>query len=220
MLKEKTEKLKINIIKFASIVENMLKDAETSVYTRDHAIANNVITHLEQLANRIEIENETQFIEFLALFQPEASDLRTVVSLLKINNNLERIADHCVNIAQRISSFNSINNFIKLKVMFSTVQQMFKETFSAFINNGTGKLLKIIEQDKIVDEKLRELTNEVIDTMDNCHTMSNNAISALLIGRDLERIGDLTINICEDIIYMTKGDVIKHRWYITSESSS
>jgi phosphate uptake regulator len=69
--------------------------------------------------------------------------------------------------------------------MFNTVLQMFKETFNAFINNDTSKLLKIIEQDKIVDEKLRELTNEVIDTMDNCHTMSNNAISALLIGRDL-----------------------------------
>jgi phosphate transport system protein len=214
MLTEKIEKLKVKIISFASLTESMLRDTETAVYTRDNVMGNNIITHFEQLANRMELENETLFIEFLALFQPEATDLRTVISLLKINNNLERIADHCVNIVQRISSFTSIKNLGNLKLMFNTIQQMFKDTFNSFINNDTNMLLKIIEQDKVVDEKLKELTSEVIGIMDNYHAMSNNAISALLIGRDLERIGDLTVNICEDIIYMTKGDVIKHSSHI------
>ncbi len=218
MLKGKIEKLKANIFRFAGLVDNMLRDTEKCAYNRDHSIANNIITNLEQLSNRIEVENETLFIEFLALFQPEATDLRTVVSLLKINNNLERIADHCVNIAQRISAYTSINNFKNLKNMFSTVQRMFKDTFSAFTNNDPSNLNEIINQDKFVDKELKELTDEVINIMDSCHSMSNNAISALLIGRDLERIADLTVNICEDIIYMTEGDIVKHSLYTTSKS--
>ncbi len=210
MLKGKIEKLKTNIIRFAGLVDDMLHDAEKCAYNRDHVVANNIITNLEQLSNRIEVENETLFIEFLALFQPEATDLRTVVSLLKINNNLERIADHCVNIAQRISSYTSINNFKNLKNMFGSVQEMFKDTFTAFASSETNNLTVIINQDKFVDKELKELTDEVINIMDSYHSMSSNAISALLIGRDLERIADLIVNICEDIIYMTKGDLIKH----------
>ncbi|MEO0136672.1 MAG: phosphate signaling complex protein PhoU [candidate division WOR-3 bacterium] len=211
MLKGKIEKLKTNIIRFAGLVDNMLRDTEKCAYNRDHVIANNIITNLEQLSNRIEVENETLFIEFLALFQPEATDLRTVVSLLKINNNLERIADHCVNIAQRISVYTSINSFKNLKNMFGIVQKMFKDTFSAFTSNDTSILTAVINQDKFVDKELKELTDEVINKMDTYHSKCSNAISALLIGRDLERIADLTTNICEDIIYMTEGEIVKHK---------
>ncbi|MCX7994405.1 MAG: phosphate signaling complex protein PhoU [candidate division WOR-3 bacterium] len=214
MLREKVEKLKTNLLKLASIVEKMMNDTETAVYNRDHALANNVITNLEQLVNRLEIENETTFIEFLALFQPEAVDLRTVISLLKINNTLERIADHCVNIAQRISMMTSIKNFSNLKTMFDMTHKMFRETFDAFIKNDAQRLVKIIEQDKIVDEQLSNLTDEVIKLIDGCHSISNNAISALLVGRDLERIADLTTNICEDMIYMIEGEIVKHRDFL------
>ncbi len=93
--------------------------------------------------------------------------------------------------------------------MFATVQKMFKDTFNAFTTNDTSNLAAVINQDKFVDKELKELTDEVINVIDSYHSMSSNAISALLIGRDLERIADLTVNICEDIIYMTKGELIK-----------
>lgn len=204
------DKLKVNIISLAAVVKTMLNDAMTAVYMRDHISANNIITNLEQLVNRMETENERTFVEFLALFQPEAGDLRTVVSLLKINNTLERIADHCVNVVQRLPSFNSIRSYKTLDIMFETAKRMFWESLDAMANNDSSRLKQIIAQDTIIDNSLKKLTNEVIESMDRCVTISSNAISALLIGRDLERIADLTTNVCEDIIYMLEGDMIKH----------
>ena len=211
MLKERIDKLKTDVLRLATVVENMLKDTVTAVYSRDHISANNIITNLEELVNRRETENERNFIEFLALFQPEAVDLRTVVSLLKMNNTLERIADHCVNIVQRIPSFVSIKYYKTLDAMFETTERMFRGSFDAMADNDSGRLKQIIAQDRIVDNDLKRLTDEVIATMDGTVPVSDNAISALLIGRDLERIADLTTNICEDIIYMLEGEMIKHR---------
>jgi phosphate transport system protein len=211
MLSEKKDKLKVKVTSLATVVKTMLNDAASAVYKRDHISANNIITNLEQLVNRMEIENERFFIEFLALFQPEAGDLRAVVSLLKINNTLERIADHAVNIAQRLSSFTSIKSYRTLDVMFETAKRMFRESFNAMTNSDSGQLRQIIAQDTIIDNHLKKLTNEVIGSMDKCFAVSNNAISALLIGRDLERIADLTTNICEEIVYMIEGEMIKHR---------
>jgi phosphate transport system protein len=220
MLKDKLEGIKTRIISLETVVQTMLKNSQTAVYERDHITANNIITNLEQLVNRMETENEQLFIEFLALYQPEASDLRTVVSLLKINNTLERIADHTVNIAQRMPSFTSIRAYRTLDIMFETAKRMFRESFDAMASRDARLLKETIARDALIDKSLRKLTNEVLASMDKCMMVSNNAISALLIGRDLERIADLTTNICEDMIYMLKGDMIKHRHHdpVTMES--
>lgn len=213
MFKDKIDRLKINIMNLANVVENMLRDSENAVYNNDHILANNVITNLESLVNRMETENETKFIEFLALFQPEAKDLRTVVALLKINNSLERIADHCVNIAKRVGLFTSIKYFKNLKIMFETTRQMFRNTFISFNEGNVERLKYVITEDKIVDDNLKNLTDEIINSIDGCVCISSDALSSLLIGRDLERIADLTTNICEDAIYMIEGTIIKHHGF-------
>lgn len=210
MLKGKIDNLKVSVLNLAAVVGKMLHDAETSVYKRDYILANNLITNLEPLVNRREIENERVFIEFLALFQPEAGDLRAAVSLLKINNTLERIADHCVNIAERLSAFSSIRYYKTLEIMFESTRRMFRESFDAMAGGDVDQLRQIIARDSAIDDDLKRLTDEVIGSMDRCVSISNNAISALLIGRDLERIADLTTNICEDTAYMLEGEVIKH----------
>ena len=216
MIQEKIEELKGKILNLAMLAENMLDKTKSAVYTNDHLLANSVITDMEQLVNRLEMENENRCIEYLALFQPEAADLRTIISFLKINNNIERIADHAVNIAQRIGSFESIKEFKEIKIMFELSQGMLRQSFDSLAMCDMVKARGVCRVDAEVDKSLEVLTDNVLMDLARNPDIVNNALSALLIGRDLERIADLSTNISEDIIYMLSGKLIKHSCNINS----
>ncbi len=212
VIQEKIADLRREISNLANIVEDMIQKASRAIFQSDHLLAHTIVTDLEQLVDRKETENETLCIEFLALYQPEAGDLRAIVSLLKINNSLERIADHVVNIVQRLDAFTSIKAYREVKMMFDITQLMLRASLDTLVSGDMAKVKSICADDEVVDRILRELTNKVLSMMEHDSLTARNGLAALLIGRDLERIADLSTNIGEDTIYMWQGDTIKHQF--------
>jgi phosphate transport system protein len=209
MRREQIAAITERVITQASTIEDMLKEACKSISNQDHILAHAIIFDREPTVNRTEADIESTCIEYLALYQPEAVDLRTIVALLKINNALERIADHIVNIVQRLGSFDSMLTFQRLKTMFEDAQTIFHDGMSALAGGDSAKAQSVIAMDLKMDENLIKLTEEVMSFLREKPRTIKNAISALLIGRDLERVADITTNIAEDTIYMVQGEVTK-----------
>lgn len=197
------------VVILAAVVEDMLKKAAVSLNEHDLLLAHSVLTDREPAVNRMADENESGCIEHLALYQPEAVDLRTVVALLKINNSLERIADHVVNIVQRLESFADMKHFTRLGTMFERAQVMLHDSISALTAGDSEKARRVIEADRDMDEDLKTLTEESLAYIRGRSRSIRNGIAALLIGRDLERIADIATNICEDTIYLIEGEITK-----------
>lgn len=187
----------------------MLRKAFLSIKEHDLLLAHSILTDLEPAVNRMESENESNCIEYLALYQPEAIDLRTIVSLLKINSALERIADHVVNIVQRLESITDLRNISRLHVMFERAQSMLRDSISALTAGDSKKAQQVIQTDREMDDDLQKLTEEALAYICSNLRSSTNGISAILIGRDLERIADIATNISEDTIYLLQGEVTK-----------
>jgi phosphate transport system protein len=209
MHQEQISSITERVIAQASAIEDMLKDARKSLSNQDHILAHAIIFDREPMVNRREADIEGTCIEYLARYQPEAVDLRTIVALIKINNALERIADHAVNIVQRLGSFDSMSTFQRLKTMFEDAQTMFRDGMNALASGDSAKAQSVIAMDLKMDENLIQLTEEVMSFLRNKPRTTKNTISALLIGRDLERIADITTNIAEDTIYMVQGEMAK-----------
>lgn len=210
MMEERILTLRERIVSMSTVVDDMLRTTELAVKEHDRLLAHRVVTDMEQLVNRLEIENETTCIEFLALFQPEAVDLRTVIALLKINNAMERVADHLVNIAQRIGHFQSLRSFPELHRMFHHAQAMLASGFDSLSRRSVESARAVLAMDDAMDEQLVRLTEQAVKIMDQEPHTAANGISALLIGRDLERIGDLATNIAEEVVYLHTGEFLKH----------
>jgi phosphate transport system protein len=209
MPREQLTAIMERIITLASVVGTMLQDALKAIQNRDHILAHSILTDREPVVNRMETENEETCIEYLALYQPEAIDLRTIVSLLKINNALERIADHVVNIVQRIFSLDSFGSFQRLKTMSERAQSMYLESIDALVKRSSEKARAVILRDEQMDDDLQRLTEEILSYLTHKSPATLNGISALLIARDLERIADIATNIAEDTIYLIQGEITK-----------
>jgi len=197
------------IVTLAATVENMLKKTAELSVKHDALEANAILTSQEPVVNRMESEIESGCIEYLALYQPEAIDLRTVIAVMKISNALERVADHIVNIVQRFESFEDAKHFARLTDMFRRSQVMLHDSIDALVTGSSDKARQVIAADRAMDEDLKRLTDEAVAYLRGRTKSGRNAISALLIGRDLERIADIATNISEDTIYMVQGEIAR-----------
>lgn len=209
MPREQLTAIMERVVNLASVVGAMLQDTLKALRNHDHLLAHSILTDREPAVNRMETENEGACVEYLALYQPEAIDLRTVVALLKINNALERIADHVVNIVQRFDTFDAHPGFRRLEAMAERTQGMYQDSIDALVKRSSDQARAVIARDEQMDDDLRHLTEEILSYLAIKIPATRNGISALLIARDLERIADITTNIAEDTIYMIQGEVNK-----------
>lgn len=204
--------LQQKLLRLGGLAEDMLLRAVESVLSRNGELAQEVIDNDDE-ADALENEIEEYCIQLIALHQPTASDVRFLTMAMKINRDLERMADKAVDIAQRCLELMQnapVKPFIDLPRVAGIVQEMVKDSLDAFVNRDAVLAQEVRERDDqvdaIYDQTLRELLTYMIERPE----LIRPGISTLLLFRHLERIGDLAANIGEEVYYLVKGDVIRH----------
>jgi phosphate transport system protein len=213
MLEEKIVALRKELIEYATHVEGMIEKSIQGLLKRDKNILALVIENYEPQANDCEITIEELSINLIAKYEPKAKDLRTILMVLKINNDLERAADHAVNISESgifLMDRPPVKPLLDIPRMAEEATSMLKDSISSFINEDPVLAQRICERDSIVDGLERQILRELITFMVSDATTIERAIHLLAISRNLERIADLSTNISEDVIFMVEGRNIKH----------
>ncbi|UCE65022.1 MAG: phosphate signaling complex protein PhoU [Candidatus Zixiibacteriota bacterium] len=212
-LKKEIDRLKNQILKLGAEVESSVRLAVKSVLERDSVLAKKIIDKDEEI-DSFEVEIEEDCLKILALHQPVAIDLRFIVAVLKINSDLERIGDLAVNIAEReviISSKRETKFPLGFEEMSEKALIMLRKSLEALINLDTKIAAEVIDMDDALDDMNRRMYDRVKENIraeiENLSCM----VQFLTIARNLERMGDLATNICEDVIYMVDGDIVRHQ---------
>ena len=210
---EELKGLNQDLIRMSDLVKKAIQNSIESLNSMSRKQAEDVISHDHEI-DLIELEIDEKCIDLIAKHQPMAKDLRFITTGMKINGELERIADLAVNISQRVLEIADEPVLTKLDEILTLthlVQQMIYESIKAFGDQNIELARKVMNSDKEADR----LRNQIQDTLLNrfiCKdpTTARRGVSLLLIARYLERISDHTTNIAEDVIYMVQGKVVKH----------
>jgi phosphate transport system protein len=203
--------LKAEILRLAREVENRLGDVLRAISLREKETLEYLMEADSELDEQ-EVKIEEECLKVLALHQPVARDLRFVVAILKINNDLERIGDIVANIADRgirLSVYETPKLMEKILVMGKRAQNMLKESIYALVSLDVKTAYEVIQEDDAVDRLNVEVIKGVIQEIASTKTPE----ALLLIhsmARDLERIGDHATNIAEDVAYLVDGTIIRH----------
>lgn len=207
------EKLQRMIRTLGARTQSQLRSAIQAVETRDDALARQVIRDDDQV-NQLEIEIEEECLHTLALYQPVAFDLRYVVSVLKINGDLERIADQAVNIAEqaRFLAEEPAIGFVPYDMagMAEHVQQMLEDAMEALIEMDTTRADRVRRADEKVDAIHRDMYDRIEAAVRERPEQTRQLIHLMNISRQLERTADLAVNIAEDVLYTARGDILRH----------
>jgi phosphate transport system protein len=201
------------IIEYSSIVSNMVEQSIKGLIKKDPSILYRIIEKDEPQANDFEIQLDEQCMIIIVKYQPKAKDLRMILMLLKMNNDLERIADHAVNIS-RSALFLIEKPYTKpltdIRKMAHQVSSMLDESITAFIHEDAGLARRVCEKDHIIDDLRRKILKKSISRMATDQTLIEPLMLVQNISKNLERIADLSTNLCEETVFLTDGRVIKH----------
>jgi phosphate transport system protein len=206
------EDLRRNLILMGGEVERQIQHAIEALTEVDEKKAADVIAADAEI-DRMEMVVEEQAVHLLALQQPVAVDLRFLVAVLKINNDLERIGDHAVNIAEgaeRLAGQKPFKPFIDINYMAEVAMSMLKQSLDAFVNRDASLAKQVIKKDDILDDKNVSLIRELLTYMAEYPNLITYCLELISISKNLERVGDLASNICEDTIYMAEARWVKH----------
>jgi phosphate transport system protein len=223
MFYEKLNRLKEKIIEQGNLVESMIEKSIRGLLNKDKALLLEVLQVDEPRTNEMEIEIDEMCINLIARFQPEARDLRTIIMILKMNNDLERIGDMAVNISESalyLIERPQVKPMIDLPKMAEETIQMLKDGIDSFIKSDAKLAKSVCERDDIVDAYRDQILRELITYMISDPTTIERAIHIDRISRNLERIADLATNIGEDVVYIVEGKIIKHGRYKESTGSA
>ncbi|GJQ47642.1 MAG: phosphate transport system regulatory protein PhoU [Candidatus Kuenenia stuttgartiensis] len=203
----------------ASVVEMAISNAVKSLKERDSDLAHSVVMHDEQVDD-LELEIDKQCVDLLALQQPMAVDLRFITSAMKITNNLERMGDLAVNIAERVVPLNQepqLKPLIDIPMMATIAQTMVKDSIDAFVNKDTTLAQAVCQRDSTVDALNDQIFRELLTYMMEDPGNIIRAVHLMFISRHLERIADHSTNIAEEVVYIVRATVVKHRKHRLSE---
>lgn len=213
MLEEKLVALKGRLIEYASLVEKMIDLSIEGLLRKDVTHLDEVMNIFEPKANDMEIEIDEECISLIAQFQPKAGDLRAIHTIMRMNNDLERMGDHAVNICESalfLLERPAVKPLIDIPRMAELSASMLKDSIASFIESDPKMAKQVCERDERVDELGEQVLRELITYMTSDTTTIERSLHLLRISRNLERIADLSTNICEDTIFMIDGRVIKH----------
>ncbi|HLG20367.1 MAG TPA: phosphate signaling complex protein PhoU [Bdellovibrionota bacterium] len=207
------EQLKRDLLSIATLVEEAVQKAIRAFNERRADLAKEVISG-EEVINQKEVEVEENCLKILALYQPVAEDLRFIAAVMKINNDLERMADYAVSIAERTQHLLTdapVNVPEELSKMEQLVRQMVRGSLDAFIHRDTQLARTICLNDDQVDACNRVIIKEIRTLVKKDPATIDQALDIFTTTRRLERIGDLATNIAQDVIYMVEGEIVRHR---------
>jgi len=213
MIEKKLNELKEMLIEEAALVEDMVKNSVKGLLNKEEELLKRIINTYEPRTNDFEVDIEETCINLIALYQPKASALRTIVMILKINNDLERIGDIAVNISESalfLIKRPPVKPLIDIPRMAEEAQRMLKDAIDAFIAKDSKLAKSVCERDEIVDNLRDQVLKELITYMISDPSTIERAIHLIRVSRNLERVADLSTNIAENVIFMTEGKIIKH----------
>ncbi|MBW1851070.1 MAG: phosphate signaling complex protein PhoU [Deltaproteobacteria bacterium] len=204
--------LKKMMLSLGARVEKAVRLAIKALETRDIALAKNVIDADHEIdENEVEVEEEC--LKILALYQPVAIDLRIICAMIKINNDLERVGDEAVNIAERVITMAkqpAMEIPFDYNLMAEKAESMLKSSLDALVNLDQDLAHKVCLADDEVDDMNRKMYDKVKDGILNEPERVGYLINLLLVSRHLERIADHATNIAEEVIYMIEGIIHRH----------
>lgn len=210
---EQLEDTTRRVVEMSRAVEEMMEFALRSLEERDPALAQTVIDRDEQI-DATEVAIEESCVELLALQQPLASDLRRIVAILKINNDLERVGDHAVNIAEDaqdlIKTGGDWSMPIELQEATAIARGMLRDSLDAFVRQDCSLARAVGDRDDRVDRLHESLIRSMLTLMLESPSQIGNGLDLILISRNVERVADLATNIAEDVVYLVEGITIRH----------
>lgn len=205
--------LKKKMVQLSTMVEEAVYNSVKSISERDLELARRIIDEDIKI-DRMEVEVEEECLKILALHQPVASDLRFIIAVLKIDNDLERIADLAVNIAESTSylcAMPAVSAPFDLSSMSQKVKVMLRKAIDALVNLDSDLAEKVLELDDEIDEINNAMYDQVEKEIKRNPDKTAALISLATTSRHLERIGDHATNIAEDVIYMIEGKIVRHK---------
>jgi phosphate transport system protein len=198
-----------SVITMATMVESEIARAMQSLTQRDVALAEGVVVSDGEV-NELQRSIRSRCINVIALQAPVARDLRELITVQLVINELERMGDHAVGISKqtlRIRDYETSPIAYELSELAKLVREQVRACIQAFVDVNVQQAREICVRDDEVDQQYRTIFNEVLELMTRDSTSVPVATSLLFIAHDLERIGDRVTNICEDVIYMVSGQI-------------
>jgi len=212
-LKQDLDEARVSLLKLSGMVEDMIALAVKSLMLRQGILASDVVRR-DSDVDRAEVRIEEDCLKMLALHQPVAADLRRVTTMMKVNNDLERMADLACNIAQRADSLCPHPEFPipdGINQMATMVTRMVRASLDAFVSNDSAMARSVIVMDDPLDAMNVQVIGVLAESIQKDPSQVEAALHAFSASRHLEQIGDLAVSIAEDVIYMVDGVIIRHR---------
>jgi len=209
---QELKELKAAILKMGDLVQSLIARSVEALAGRNKDLAKSVIKDDVEV-DKMELEIDDRCISLIAIRQPKAVDLRTIMTGMRISTDLERIGDLAENIAERaieLAEQGLLNPLIDIPEMARLAQAAVKDVLEAFVGSDADKAAAVWDKEKQIDKLRDTVHDELLEIMEKDARTVPKAIPLLLVSRHLERIADHVTNIAEDDIYMVKGKVVKH----------
>jgi phosphate transport system protein len=206
------EELKERLLWMGSLAERAVHQSVQSVLDADEKIARSVLDE-EPAINELQKEIDDRVVQLLALYQLMATDLRFVLAVSRINNDLERIADQAVNISQaalRVIRHPRVKPYVDLPRMSEIAEEMVRDALNALVHKDLDLAKSVLARDDEVDNLRDQIFRELLSYMMGDSAVVFPAFELILVAKNLERIGDHATNIAEDVIYMVAGSDVRH----------
>jgi phosphate transport system protein len=210
--------LRDNVLMMSSLTERSLDRAMKGLFDRNDNLCANAIADDEEI-DQLEKQIDKDGVDILLRFQPVASDLRRVVSAMKLSSNLERMADQAVNIARKARKLNQHPALPEVELitpMYEQALSMFKDSVDAYVREDVQLGRDIVPRDDKLDDLNRMASRRLIERMAQDPEQLRGYLNLMFIGRHLERVGDHATNIAEDAVYAAAAEDIRHQPFVPS----
>ena len=210
---KKLQELKTALIKMGSLVETAIENSIDSMKTGDTQMAERIIDD-DKVINNFEVSTEKIIVDLLALQQPVASDLRFILAASKINNDLERIGDHAVNLAQSAMALAAMKLPLPvitvIEELFIIAKRMFADSLDCFIHLDAEMGDAVLKMDDTADSLNKKITQDMMALIKKEPQRTEQALEFIRVSRNLERVADLATNIAEEVVFIANARVVKH----------
>lgn len=211
-LQRDIERLRKDILMLGSLVEEATDKSIKVIGRSDEKILDELFEGEERI-NQMEVDIQEECLKVLALHQPVATDLRFIVAVMKVNNDLERMGDQAINIAGRVRSLmgeKPLSAPVDFVAMGEVARRMVHLSLEALVNQDVEAARRVGEMDDELDEMHADSYRIIQEAMKEDPEMIKTGVSYLTISSNLERIGDLSTNIAEETVFMEEGEVVRH----------
>jgi phosphate transport system protein len=213
MLRDKMTELKHLLIQDAGLVEDMISRSMRGLLEKNPDMLYQVVKNQEPRVNAYDRSIDELCIQTVAQYEPVARDLRFVLMIIKMNKDLERMADHAVNISESglyLIANPFLGSYEDLRIMGENTVAMMKDAINSFVNEDINMAQRVCDRDDIVDEAGDKILKDLTDVMRGKKDVIPRALALMRIAHNLERIADLSTNIAEEVVYIVEGRDIKH----------